>query len=357
MHMMGKGLNMTRRRFFQALAAVVTVVCLLVLSGVLSAQGNSENAFERAREVQALHTARLMAKEGVVGTAIGLGDAGNPALLVLLEHGGVAGIPNDLDGVQVVPLVTGRIEALKPPGGGGGNGKGGSGGSGGKTLKPTSTWPRPVPIGVSTGNAGECSAGTISCRVTDGTHVYALSNNHVYALENDAAIDSEVVQPGLYDTRCRYSADNVIGTLADFNTIYFDGTENTIDAAIALTSTADLGKSTPPNGYGTPKSTPTAPLLDMAVQKYGRTTGLTHGTVVAIDGIVNVTYSSGTALFVNQIIVTPGSFIRAGDSGSLMVTDPGRNPVGLLFAGSSLMAVANPIGPVLDYFDVTIDGE
>ncbi len=76
-----------------------------------------------------------------------------------------------------------------------------------------------------------------------------------------------------------------------------------------------------------------------------------------IDAAVNIGYSSGTARFVDQILITPGSFIRSGDSGSLMVTDPGKNPVGLLFASGSGIAVANPIDLVLAAFGVTIDGE
>ena len=34
-----------------------------------------------------------------------------------------------------------------------------------------------------------------------------------------------------------------------------------------------------------------------------------------------------------------------------------NKPVGLLFAGSQFYTIANPIGPVLDRFGVTIDGE
>ena len=63
----------------------------------------------------------------------------------------------------------------------------------------------------------------------------------------------------------------------------------------------------------------------------------------------------------NQIVITPGTFSAGGDSGSLIVVDSERTddhhkPVGLLFAGSSLYTIANPIGPVLDAFVVTIDG-
>lgn len=306
---------------------------------------------ERAMAAQEAHNPRLLGLPGVVGTAVGLAADGTPAVLVLTLAPGVAGIPSSLDDVPVVVKVTGAIRALKPP-------------SSGKrpppaeTIDPTDRFPRPVPIGVSTGNEGECSAGTIGARVTDGTNVYALSNNHVYALENGADIRSTVLQPGRYDTGCATDPEDAIGTLFDFVPIDFGGALNTVDAAIALSSTGDLGNATPTNGYGTPSSTVLPPALRMEVQKYGRTTALTKGQVTGINARVLVGYTSGTARFENQIIVEARkAFIKAGDSGSLLVTDPGKNPVGLLFAGdgSGRFAVANPIQDVLDAFGVSID--
>lgn len=234
---------------------------------------------------------------------------------------------------------------------------------GGAAEEPATTdrWDRPVPIGISTGNANECSSGTIGARVTDGIKVYALSNNHVYARENSAAIGEEVLQPGLYDTGCAYDSANHLGYLADFQTMVFDGTTpNTMDAAIAESSPGLLGNATPSAGYGTPKTATTIAALGMAVQKFGRTTELTTGEITGINAVVRVTYNSGTALFVNQIIVeSKKPFLKAGDSGSLLVTDPGRNPVGLLFAGNlpGKLAVANDINIVLAAFRVTIDGQ
>lgn len=110
-----------------------------------------------------------------------------------------------------------------------------------------------MPIGVSTGNVNECSAGTIAARVKDASgNVYALSNNHVYALENRAPIGSEILQPGLIDTRCALRGNNVIGTLSRFVPIDFTGGPNAVDAAIALSSTSLLGNATPSGGYGIP---------------------------------------------------------------------------------------------------------
>jgi len=113
-----------------------------------------------------------------------------------------------------------------------------------------------------------------------------------------------------------------------------------------------------------PKSGTTAAYINQPVKKYGRTTRLTKGRVYALNATVNVVYDSGVALFENQIVITPGGFSAGGDSGSLVVVDgKGRNkaddrkPVGLLFAGSDFITIANPIDAVLYRFDAAIDGE
>lgn len=345
---------MSRRRFFQVLVTTVVAVCILAFSGILSAQGNNGIGFERVREVQERHTEELMAKPGVVGTAVGLSENGRHAVLVLLEEPGIGGIPQELEGIPVRPLVTGAIHALpKPPGTpGGGKNKPQE-----PTTDPTARFERPVPIGVSTGNTNEMSAGTIACRVTDGSRVFALSNNHVYARENDAAVGEKVLQPGRYDGGVP-GADHLGNLSASADIVFSETANNTVDAAIAETTTGLLGTSTPADGYGTPTSSTTDAEPGMAVQKYGRTTSLTRGTITGVNSTITVGYTHGTARFVGQIIVESRKpFIKAGDSGSLLVTDSGNSPVGLLFAGngSGKFAVANDIDAVLDEFDVSID--
>ena len=304
-------------------------------------------------EIQDRYTNELLAKQGIVGAGTGITADGRPAIIIFAKNSVLAkqaALPTSIEDVPVLVKVTGEIRALKgpPPGGGG-------------QIKPTKRFDRPVPIGVSTGNEEECSAGTIGCRVKKGNKVFALSNNHVYALENDASPNSEILQPGRFDTKCDIDPNDVMGQLFDFEPIVFSTqASNTIDAAIALSSTSDLDTSTPSDGYGTPKSNTVAAGVGMDVQKYGRTTSLTNGTILAINTTVDVAYFNGTARFVNQICVeSQKPFIKAGDSGSLMVTDPGRNPVGLLYAAdaSGKFSVANPIDLVLNKFKVTIDGE
>ena len=162
---------MSRRIFLRTMLAIVVAVFGLVsLSGNLYAQGPGDEAFDRVAEVQEIHTDALMAKPGVVGTAIGLGQGGQPVLLVLLEYGGVPGIPESLENVPVRVMVPGKFYA----------------------RGDTTSKHRPAPIGVSTGHP-DITAGTIGCRVTDGENVYALSNNHVYANSNAASIGDNVL--------------------------------------------------------------------------------------------------------------------------------------------------------------------
>ncbi len=328
---------MLRRILGQVLVGALVVCCLLALVALVSpaSAGPNETALERIIEAQERHTERLLAIKGVVGTA-----AGAEAVIVLVKNSEVAAkIPKNLDGVAVEVKVSGKIVALEDP---------------------TARFDRPVPIGVSTGNVGECSAGTIACRVTDGSNVYALSNNHVYALENRARRGSKILQPGLFDTDCNYDSNDVVGTLRAFKRIKFSFVAtNKIDAAIALCTTDTLDKATPSDGYGTPQSETVAAEIGQQVMKYGRTTGQTSGPITGVNVTVLVEYSSGVARFVDQILIeTAGAFSLGGDSGSLIVTDPGLNPVGLLFAGNEpgTMTVANPIDLVLQEFGVTIDG-
>jgi hypothetical protein len=416
---------------------------MLVLSGAVSAQGRNDQAFDRARQTQERHTDKLMAQEGVVGTAVGLDESGRHAVLVLLERPGVAGIPTDLEGVPVRPVVTGKIYARAKPvaplsipappssltakpisssqinlawaassnasyyrvyrlGDDGlysriatnvksraysntgltsgttyyyyvtavdrsANESGPSNIAWTTTFMPARWCTRPVPIGVSTGHP-LITAGTIGCRVIDAAgNVYALSNNHVYANENNASIGDNVLQPGAYDGGM--DPRDAIGTLSAYTWIDFSGGPNTTDAAIAAvaflkkpdgTLIPMVDKSTPAGGYGIPKSgLGIAASVGMAVQKYGRTSSLTKGTITGINVTVTVGYSSNkTALFEKQIIVQSWSaFIKGGDSGSLLVTndlDKNNYPVGLLFAGNQTgtYAVANNIGDVLAAFDV-----
>lgn len=221
---------------------------------------------------------------------------------------------------------------------------------------------RPLLIGASIGHF-KITAGTLGCFVRGGDGKLAiLSNNHVLANENDAKKGDAIIQPGDYDGGS--PSKDTVAALARF--VRLSATkDNVIDAATALVKPgieADLSTLT---GLGSLRG-PTPADLDIGdpVHKVGRTTGLTHGKVTAIevDNLV-VEYDLGRVSFDNQIEIestTRSPFSKGGDSGSLIVTDDLR-PAALLFAGSDHggpgdrgRTFANPIKRVLKDLKIKI---
>ena len=307
--------------------------------------------FRTAVAVLRRHTPKLLDMPGVVGTAVTRLPDGRLAMQILLERSGVAAVPPAIEGIPVTTRVTGRIMAFSDP-----------------TRRR-----RPAPLGYSVGHP-DITAGTIGARVRDALgRVYILSNNHVLANTNGASVGDAEYQPGPFDGG---TGVDQIATLSDFQPINFANGNNTMDAAIAISGVDVLDNATPSDdGYGMPSSTiygdadgdglidDRNALLGLNVQKYGRTTRLTHGQITGVNATVTVCYAvSGftctrSARFVDQLIISPAGFSNGGDSGSLIVTDDGHlSPVGLLFAGSSTVTIANRIDLVLLRFGVVIDG-
>ncbi|MCZ6508251.1 MAG: hypothetical protein O7A04_09440, partial [Acidobacteria bacterium] len=238
------------------LLAAAPALVLFAALGVFAQQGEPPlvppGQLRAAIATQERYTPGIMLVSNVVGTAVTAGPGGRGAIVVYASSSDVSGIPASLDSFPVILEVTGEIVALQGQSQGQGQGQGGGrgnsgGGGGGETedppVDPTARLDRPVPIGVSTGHPA-ITAGTIGARVIDSDNVYyALTNNHVYANQNAANIGDDVIQPGTYDGGSS-PADN-IGTLSAFKAIVFStSANNVIDAAIALSSTANLGNST-----------------------------------------------------------------------------------------------------------------
>jgi len=347
--MVRTGLNRISRR-------LATLLVVVLLAGLLPAMASAQgDGLQRAIQVQERIAEHLLATPGVVGIGVAVTNGDQPRIRVYTTASDTAGVPASAEGIPVERVVTGLITAQACQ----------------DTGDPTERCDRPVPIGVSVGHP-QVTAGTIGARVKNGSGaVFALSNNHVLANSNSASIGDAALQPGTYDGGTD-PADR-IGTLAAFKTISFNASGctggandpdcNTIDAAIASTTTANLGVSTLSGGYGTPSATTVSPSVGQSVRKCGRTTGCTTGSVAEVNVSVSVCYDpigpfcavGGTARFVNQIGISDGNFSAGGDSGSLIVTSGGLNPVGLLFAGGSTRTFANEIGRVLSNFGVSID--
>ena len=115
-----------------------------------------------------------------------------------------------------------------------------------------------------------------------------LSNNHVFAGINSASIGDPIIQPG--DATTASDPADRIGTLHAYQEIKFDGSDNTMDAALAATTVANTGTATPSDGYGMPSPVTAQASLGQGVQKYGRTTGFQLGTVAGTNVSVDVCY-------------------------------------------------------------------
>jgi Peptidase family S64 len=207
-------------------------------------------------------------------------------------------------------------------------------------------------FGVSGGNVDDatrrfCCSGTLGSLLTDGTNQYILSNNHVLARSDQANLGDDISQPGLIDNNCRIST-----VVADFTLASPLGSN--VDAAIAQLRPGPMDSSGFIEDLGVPASAVVAPSVGLSVAKSGRTTGFTTGTIGSINTSVNVQYQRScgqgkkfVVAYTNQVVINSSTFSAGGDSGSLIVSNSGHNPVALLFAGSSTTTIGNPVGEVL----------
>ena len=207
-------------------------------------------------------------------------------------------------------------------------------------------YPRPVPCGVSVSNINLNGSGTLGCLVLlNSGKLCILSNNHVLANENAAHIGDSIIQPG--NAEPVNAPDQVIGTLENFIPIQAAG--NLVDAAVALTSFAMVS---PKHVTYQLNPQPLEPTIGMTVVKDGRTTQSTIGMITDIHANIAVAYDPfpAGAEMREQVAIrgVNGPFSMPGDSGSLIVTAATKQPVALLFAGSTdnSMTFANPIQAV-----------
>jgi len=330
----------------------------------------SNPAVRAVMDIQEAHTAALMASPSVIGTATTIDENGEPAILVFVtDDGAKSAMPLALDKVKVITQVTDRFVAMKgKPGGGGGGGGGGE--SDHKGLQTT-----PIKLGTSGGwrydlANGYCCGGTLGALIQVGGSKRILSNYHVFEADivnggngRSASNGDPIVHPGLIDIGCQAANGIDVATLVVSHAL----PNNNVDCSSANIISGQVDES----GYileiGTISSQTVGAFVNQGVKKSGRTTGLGRSKVSGLNATVSISYENecagGTAFtktFTGQIVIAnKGSrFLAGGDSGSLMVEDVTTNPraVGLLFAGSSSTAIANPIGDVLNFYGATMVG-
>ncbi|MCD9186277.1 MAG: hypothetical protein LUM44_07575 [Pyrinomonadaceae bacterium] len=172
-------------------------------------------------------------------------------------------------------------------------------------------------------------------------HVYLLSNSHVFVdLTKEGKDDSDLI---LHPSPGDPAASKAVAELYDYAPIIFGGDvekPNFVDAAIAKlfrgqTHSKEIARIGKVEDYLSKEQVE----LRSNCQKVGRTTGLTRGRIFSIHLSIWVKYSAKgkEAFFKDQFLIIPtdnSSFVRGGDSGSLVVNDANK-AVGLIFAGAS----------------------
>lgn len=267
-------------------------------------------------------------------------------------------VPRTLFGFTTDVVETGLIRALTP-------------------INPKARH-RPAVPGTSIGHR-DITAGTFGLLVEREGETYILSNNHVLANTNAGEADDPIYQPGPADGG---TANDAIATLTEYEPIDFGeaspecqfaelaakllnllarltGSQhriqavrqtsgvNRMDSALAKPDHPDLVRAAV-LGLGLPVGVADLE-LGQSVQKMGRTTGLTQGTITQVDVTVDVDYAGRKARFEDQVFASPMS--SPGDSGSTIL-DMDRRIAGQLFAGSNQVTILTPIQRILDRFDV-----
>jgi hypothetical protein len=361
------------RQFLRALVAITAgvlsgFVTLSAFAGPPAGVLDNTNANVRAvMAVQQEVTADWMREPEVLGTAVGIDASGNTSLVVYVDQESsnageaIRNLPRNHKGVNVQVELTDKFRSMAKPGGGGTS----------HTAKQTP----PIQLGTSGGWSkdlanGYCCGGTLGSLVSIGGQQHILSNYHVF--ESDivpggnntvATTGDPVIQPGLIDVNCTAANAQTVATLVKKSSL----PNSNVDCSVAKVASAMVRTDGAILEIGTISATTVNAALNQAVKKSGRTTGLTRSSVSGLNATISVAYDNEcaggaafTKTFTGQIVIAnKGSrFLNSGDSGSLMVEDVATNPhaVGLLFAGSSSTAIANPINQVLSFLGATMVG-
>lgn len=366
----------TSRLMKTVLGIACTALALLCLSVFAFAVDLPDQALSHANprvqevmRVQEAATPDLMSMPDVLGTAVGQDDDGELTILVYVNLEGknpaksIRNIPRSHWGKSITVELTDPFRALARP----------------APVVPVSHTAKqtpPIQLGTSGGWGydlanGYCCGGTLGSLINIKGTQYILSNYHVF--ESDivsggnrqvAATGDPIIQPGLIDVACNAGSAQNVATLVKSSSL----PNSNVDASLAQVISGMVQTDGAILEIGTISSTPVAAAINQKVKKSGRTTRLTRSTISGLNATVSVLYDNECAgggafnkTFTGQIVIAnKGSkFIAGGDSGSLMVEDVTTNPraVGLLFAGSSTSAIANPIDEVLSFLGAAMVGK
>ena len=310
--------------------------------------------------VQKSVTVEMMKLSGILGTAVGLAANGSPALVIYVDQDSpsradiIRSLPPQIRGVGLKVEVTEKFHAF---------------------AAHTAKQVPPIQLGTSGGWSydlanGYCCGGTLGSLVQVNGVQYIMSNYHVF--ESDivsggnnivANTGDPIIQPGLIDVSCNSANAQVVGSLVKLASL----PDSNVDVSIAEVSPGMVSVDGAILEIGTISANTVSAALRMGVKKSGRTTGLSSGSISGLNATISVAYDNEcaggaafTKTFTGQIVVSNRGkkFLNSGDSGSLMVEKVTTNPraVGLLYAGSSSSAIANPINEVLTFVGGKLGG-
>jgi hypothetical protein len=197
-------------------------------------------------------------------------------------------------------------------------------------------------------------SGTFGAVVRDEKRHYVLTCNHVVADDDPAFLGRAVLQPGPSD-----GPGEQIARVSRFVPIRPAMTTD-IDAAIAELNVADNPAALAPVGR-LASPIPGRAAERMPVEKVGRATGYTTGTIFDVAADFPIPYSFGAVTLQDQILIhnPEGYFTFCGDSGSLIVDRDTKTAVGLLCGCSyssehGFYGVANHLHKVLSALGVML---
>jgi len=356
---------MLRGLLFNALCAVAILFAGLSWAGPAGAVLDRSHASVRAAiALQEKITPEILKWPEVLGTAIGVNGAGQPDLVVYVETNALSRaemIQATLLQFLYIPVrteLTDKFTAYKGPH---------ENDDDSHMVHKVSQKP-PIALGTSGGwrsdlANGSCCGGTLGSLIQVNGAQYILSNYHVF--ESDivsggnnlvASTGNPIIQPALIDIRCNAHRARNVGTLVKLSSL----PGSNVDVSVAQADPGMVRADGAILAIGTLSSQIVGASLNQDVKKSGRTTGLTRSHVSGLNATITVEYENECAggeafskTFTGQIIVAndSGAFLSSGDSGALMVEDLASGPraVGLLFAGNSTSAAANPIDEVLKF--------
>ena len=244
-------------------------------------------------------------------------------------------LPAEVDGIKITYIYTGDI----------------------KLMQNQRTRFDPLIGGISIG-ALDVTAGTLGGIVfdKDSGRAYILTSEHVVSNTRNIdpthpKADSIIIQPGSYDGGKMEDNCGFLHRVGGMKKAVLSGNPCDIDAALVSPTREYDGNEL--NGIGTIDNLEhvQGENGDLVV-KSGRTTGVTESLISSTDISANIPNIWGGTAYMEKLISVSPAFLEGGDSGSIVYKYGSMEPVGLAFAGSSVISLVIPAETIVKKFNI-----